>query len=150
MVRAIDGYAAARGEYEYPLMVCDTSRTRNGKEGFVLTPDHIFYHTLLKSGKINILYIDKIKASNRFFSKGIYIKHSDGVNEKLPNTVVSDDWEIFAKILDDFATYLKEKPESRNIEYMAKEKHDVIHCYRCGFVYKNGNICPKCGSKTNR
>ena len=150
MFRAIDGYAAARGEYEYPLMVCDTSRARNGKEGFVLTPDHIFYHTFLKSGKIKILDINKVKSANRFFSKGIYIKHMGGGKEKLPNNVISDNWEIFAKILDDFATYLKEKPESRSIEYMAKEKHDVIHCYRCGFVYKNGNICPKCGSKTNR
>ncbi|MBD5520922.1 MAG: hypothetical protein HDR03_06800 [Lachnospiraceae bacterium] len=150
MFRAIDGYAAARGEYEYPLMVCDISRTRNGKEGFVLTPDHIFYHTFLKSGKINILDINKVQSANRFFSKGVYIKHMGGGKEKLPNNVISDNWEIFAKILDDFATYLKEKPESRNIEYMAKEKHDVIHCYRCGFVYKNGNICPKCGSKTNR
>lgn len=150
MIRAIEGYAAARGEYEYPLMVCDTSRARNGKEGFVLTPDHIFYHTFLKSGKINILDINKVKSANRFFSKGVYIKHMGGGKEKLPNNVISDNWEIFAKILDDFATYLKEKPESRNIEYMAKEKHDVIHCYRCGHVYKNGNICPKCGSKTNR
>ena len=150
MFRAIDGYAAARGEYEYPLMVCDTSRARNGKEGFVLTPDHIFYHTFLKSGKISILDIDKVQASNRFFSKGIYIKYLSGGKDKLPNNVISDNWDIFSKILDDFATYLKEKPESRNIEYMAKEKHDVIHCYRCGFVYKNGNICPKCGSKTNK
>ena len=78
MFRAIDGYAAARGEYEYPLMVCDTSRTRNGKEGFVLTPDHIFYHTFLKSGKINILNINKIQAANRLFSKGVYIKHFGG------------------------------------------------------------------------
>ena len=150
MFNAIDGYAAARGEYEYPIMVCDTSRARNGKEGFVLTPDHIFYHTFLKSGKISILDINKIQASNRFFSKGIYIKYLGSGKEKLPNNVISDNWEVFAKILNDFATYLKEKPESRNIEYMAKEKHDVIHCYRCGFVYKNGNICPKCGSKTNR
>lgn len=150
MFRAIDGYAAARGEYEYPLMVCDTSRARNGKEGFVLTPDHIFYHTFLKSGKIKILDINKVKSANRFFSKGIYIKHMGGGKEKLPNNVISDNWEIFAKILDDFATYLKEKPESRSIEYMAKEKHDVIHCYRCGYVYKNGSVCPKCGSKTNR
>ncbi|MBD5445040.1 MAG: hypothetical protein HDR29_05750 [Lachnospiraceae bacterium] len=150
MFRAIDGYAAAREEYEYPLMVCDTSRARNGKEGFVLTPDHIFYHTFLKSGKIKILDINKVKSANRFFSKGVYIKHIGGGKEKLPNNVISENWEIFAKILDDFATYLKEKPESRNIEYMAKEKHDVIHCYRCGFVYKNGNVCPKCGSKTNR
>lgn len=150
MLCAINGYAAARGTFEYPLMVCDTSRSKNGREGFVLTPDNIFYHTFLNSGVISIMDIDKVQTGRRLFSKGIFIKRFTGKKEKLPNNIKPEDWEAFTKILDDFATYLQEKPESRNIEYMAKEKHDVIHCYRCGYVYKNGNVCPKCGSKMNR
>ena len=55
----------------------------------------------------------------------------------------------FAKVLDDFVHYLQEKPESRSVEYMAKENHIVKCCYRCGFIYKNGTVCPKCGSKMN-
>ena len=150
MLRAINGYAAARGQYEYPLMVCDTSRSKSGKEGFVLTPDNIFYHTFLNSGKIDILDIDKVQSGKRIFSKGIFIKYPGRKKEKLPNNVKSENLEAFTKILDDFTTYLQEKPESRSIAYMAKETHEVIHCYRCGFVYKGGTICPKCGSKMNR
>lgn len=149
MQRAINGYAAARGRYEYPIIICDTSRSRNGREGFVLTPDNIFYHTFLNSGVINILNIDSVKYTKRIFSKGIFVKQLNGQKQKLPNNVKPDDLEAFAKIMDDFASYLQEKPESRNIEYMAKENHAVIHCYRCGFVYKGGNACPKCGSKMN-
>ncbi|MCH5257197.1 MAG: hypothetical protein J1D87_07870 [Lachnospiraceae bacterium] len=149
MLCAINGYAAAIGPYEYPLMVCDISRARNGREGFVLTPDNIFYHTFFKSGIMNIPDIEKVLLSKRLFSKGIYIKHRGGKKEKLPNNVKQENQEAFVKILDDFATYLQEKPESRSIAYMAKEKHEVIHCYRCGFVYKGSNVCPKCGSKTN-
>ncbi|MCH5250234.1 MAG: hypothetical protein J1E98_09880 [Lachnospiraceae bacterium] len=149
MLCAINGYAAARGPYEYPLMVCDTSRSRSGREGFVLTPDNIFYHTFLKSSIINIPGIENVHLSKRLFSKGIYIKSPGRKKEKLPHNVKPENQEAFAKILDDFAKYIQEKPESRSIEYMSKEKHEIIHCYRCGFVYKGSNVCPKCGSKTN-
>ena len=149
MLRAINGYAAQRGPYEYPLMVCDASRNQNGKEGFVLTPDHIFYHTLFNSGVINIPDIEKIQPGRKLLGKGIYVK-SDGQREKLPHHVPSKDWDAFAAVLDGFVAYLQERPESRSIEYMAKETHDVKCCYRCGFVYKTGNVCPKCGSKMNR
>ncbi|MDE5930944.1 MAG: hypothetical protein K2H40_00455 [Lachnospiraceae bacterium] len=149
MLCSINGYAAQRGPYEYPLMVCDASRSKNGKEGFVLTPDHIFYHTLFSTGVINIPDIEKIQPGRKLFGKGIYVK-CDGQKEKLPNHIPAQDWDAFAAVLDDFVIYLQERPESRSIEYMAKETHDVKCCYRCGFVYKTGNVCPKCGSKMNR
>jgi len=150
MMRAVNGYASARGEYEYPIVVCDTSRSSNGKEGFVLTPDHIFYHTLLSSGTVSIADIEKVEAGKGLFAKGIHLRRFTGKKEKLPNTVKQESWEAFAEILTDFVTYLQEKPESRSISYLAKEKHDVKCCYRCGFVYKEGNICPRCGSKMNQ
>lgn len=149
MLCAINGYAAQRGPYEYPLMVCDASRNQNGREGFVLTPDHIFYHTLFSSGVINIPDIEKIQPGKKLFGKGIYV-HCDGQKEKLPNHIPSKNWDALAAVLDAFVAYLQDRPESRSLEYMAKETHDVKCCYRCGFVYKTGNICPKCGSKMNR
>lgn len=149
MLRAVNGYASSREQYEYPLMVCDTSRTRNGKEGFVLTPDHIFLRAFMNSDKISIADIDKIKAIRKLFGKGIFIQTFDERKIKLPHNVSSKYWKIFADILDGFIDYLQEKPESRSIEYMAKEKHDIIRCYRCGYAYKGTNVCPRCGSKMN-
>lgn len=149
MMNAIDSYASPREQYEYPLMVCDASRSHTGKDGFVITPEHIFYHTLFNSGRINIPDITEIKASKGLFSKGIYVKYYGGNKEKLPNNINSENWEAFAKVLNDFVNYLHEKPESRSLEYMAEESHDVKCCYRCGHVYTNGNVCPKCGSKMN-
>lgn len=149
MMNAVNGYARARDTYEYPLMICDISRSGNGKEGFVLTPDHIFYHTFLNSGKINIFDIDQIMACKKLFSKGIFIVNASQEKEKLPNNMKAKDLNTFSKVLDDFVHYLQEKPESRSVEYMAKETHIVKCCYRCGFIYKNGNVCPKCGSKMN-
>lgn len=150
MLRAINGYASARNAYEYPLMVCDTSRSRSGKEGYVLTPEHIFYHTLLNSGVIDITEVEKVHAGKKLFGKGIFIKCTGNGKEKLPNNVKPKNREPYAKVLDDFIHYLQEKPESRSLAYLSKEKHEVIHCYRCGHTYRTGNICPKCGSKMNR
>ncbi|MCM1049030.1 MAG: hypothetical protein NC433_11475 [Clostridiales bacterium] len=149
MMSAIDSYASPRDDYEYPLMVCDASRNHSGKDGFILTPDHIFYHSLLNSGRINISDITEIKANKGFFGKGIYVKYLGGNKEKLPNNITRDQWDAFVNALNDFINYIHEKPESRSLEYMAKEKHDVKCCYRCGHVYTEGDVCPKCGSKMN-
>ena len=150
MRRAINAYAAPRDQYEYPLMVCDSSRAGNGKEGFVLTPDHIFCHTFLSSNIIPVEDIDTIKVNKKFFSKGIFATTFTGEQIKLPSIIPGKYQKAFSEVMDSFIDYLQEKPESRSIEYMSKEKHDIIHCYRCGYAYKGGNVCPKCGSKMNR
>ena len=150
MRRAINGYASPRNQYEYPLMVCDSSRAGNGKEGFVLTPDHIFCHTFLSSNIIPVEDIDTIKVNKKFFSKGIFATTYTGEQIKLPSIIPGKYQKAFSEVMDSFIDYLQEKPESRSIEYMSKEKHDIIHCLRCGYAYKGGNVCPKCGSKMNR
>lgn len=149
MLCAINGYASARGEYEYPLLVYDNSRSGNGKEGFTLTPDHIFYHTFLHTGRIGIEDITQIHTGKKFFEKGIYVQCSGHGKEKLPQKLKKKDQTAFADIIDEFVSYLHDRPESRSIAYMAKEKHDIIRCYRCGFAYKGGAICPRCGSAQN-
>ncbi|MCM1089076.1 MAG: hypothetical protein NC419_13050 [Muribaculaceae bacterium] len=150
MLYAINGYASAREPYEYPLTVYDNSRSGNGKEGFVLTPDHIFYHTLLHTGKIDITDIEQVRMGKNIFEKGIYLQRSGFGKEKLPQKLKKSDQAAFTDILEEFVKYLQERPESRSIEYMAKETHDIIRCYRCGFAYKGGGACPRCGSAQNR
>ncbi|MCM1145613.1 MAG: hypothetical protein NC318_07495 [Blautia sp.] len=150
MLYAINGYASAREPYEYPLAVYDNSRSGNGKEGFVLTPDHIFYHTLLHTGKIDITDIEQVRMGKNIFEKGIYLQRSGFGKEKLPQKLKKSDQAAFTDILEEFVKYLQERPESRSIEYMAKETHDIIRCYRCGFAYKGGGACPRCGSAQNR
>lgn len=149
MLRAVNGYAGGRNNYEYPLLVGDTTKAGNGKEGFVLTPDHIFYRTLLHSGAVSIMDMEKVAESKGIVGKGIYLHRFMGKKVKLPNPAGKEESAAFTEIMDAFISYLQEKPESRSISYLAREKHDVKCCYRCGFTYKGGNICPKCGSKMN-
>jgi len=149
MRRAVNGYAGSRGAYEYPLLVGDTTKAGNGKEGFVLTPDHIFYKTLLGSGVLEISGIEKLTESKGIIGKGIWVKPFSGKKSKLPNPAGKEDSAAFVQVLNEFVSYLQERPESRSIAYLAKDKHEIKCCYRCGFTYKGGNVCPKCGSKMN-
>ncbi len=146
---ALNTYAAERGKYEYPILICDASIFENGRGGFVLTPDHIFYNGLLNSGVMDIMDIEDIHFGTGLYGKGIYVNNKNTGKVKISNSLKSNKLKSFAKELNDFVSYLKEKPESRNISYMAKEKHTVKCCYRCGYVYKVGNVCPRCGGKFN-
>lgn len=140
---AVSTYAYATGTYEYPIVICDSSMFGSGKEGFIITPDHVFYKGLIKSGSIDVKNIDRVFSEK----KGLMIEHSSKGSVKMPCTLNKNDEKNMAEVLDGFVDYLKLKPESRSVEYMSKQEHKVKCCYRCGHVFTKGNICPKCGSR---
>ncbi len=92
--------------------------------------------------------IDAVKSGA--IKKGIYVKRSSGEMKKLPCGVKAGELPVFAEALHEFVAYLKAKPESRSIDYLAKKDHAIKCCYRCGYRYQGGDVCPKCGSKANR
>ncbi len=140
---AISTYAYAAGKYEYPIIICDSSLFGSGKEGFIITPDHIFYKGLIKSGSIDVKNINGVYSEK----KGLVMVHMKKGCVKMPCTLSKNDERNMAEVLRSFINYLKMKPESRSIEYMSKKEHKVKCCYRCGHVFKDGNICPRCGSR---
>lgn len=148
--KALNTYAADRSRYEYPILICDSSAKKNGKEGFLLTPDHIFYNSAFNSEKIPIRGISGVEGNTGLLNRGIYLKRGNGVKTKIPGGIPAKELNVFAQVLDGFIAYLQEKPESRSIAYLAKEEHEVKCCYRCGYTYRGGNVCPKCGNQANK
>lgn len=147
---ALKSYAANRRKYEYPLLVCDSSRHKSGLDGFLLTPDRVYYKTTFSSDVLEVRSIEKLGTKKRFFKKHICAEMTDTDDVKLSGLLDLKEIEGFQEAFNHFLEYLKEKPQSRKISYMAKETHEVKCCYRCGYVYTEGSVCPKCGSRQNR
>lgn len=147
--RALNTYAGERERYEFPILICDSSSRKNGKEGFILTPDNIFYNSTFSSEKIPVRSVVSLEGNTGLLNRGICVNRSRGTRTKIPGGIPAKELKVFAGILDGFVSYLQEKPEARSIAYLAKEKHEVKCCYRCGYTYRGGNICPKCGNQEN-
>lgn len=147
---ALETYAGTRGKFEYPILVVDTSRNESGREGMILTPEHLFYHAGMNAYEIPIGDVRGVKASTGILNSGLFIELKGGSKTKIPYAVDRQELKVWAGILRDFIMYLQERPNSRKVDYLAKEKHETICCFRCGYTYKGGDVCPKCGYKMNQ
>ena len=146
---AVDNFANGIGKFEYPVLLVDKSKDESGKEGVLLTPENLYYSAWMTSYYIPVMDIESIQAVTGLLNRGIYVYQKNGSKTKLPLAVEHEEMEKFAKVLEDFVRYLQEKPFSRKESYLAKEKHDTICCYRCGYIYKGVGVCPRCGYKQN-
>lgn len=146
---AVSAYASGIAKFEYPVLVVDKSKDLSGKEGFLLTPEHIFYSAWLTSYYIPIMEIERFEAQNGLFGKAVFVFQKNGTKTKLPIPPELKEVEKMAQILQEFVWYLQEKPFSRKEAYLTEEKHETICCYRCGYIYKGGGTCPRCGYKQN-
>ena len=142
-------YAPDIEQFEYPIMMVDVTRKQNGRRGMLLTPDAIYYGNIYTYGRLSVEDIEKIQVNTGFMGRHVAAYLAGGSRRRLADIADSKELEAYAKTLDDFAAYLKEKPFSRKEKYLVKQKHDVICCFRCGYVYKNMRECPKCGYKFN-
>lgn len=102
----------------------------------------------MKSGVIDVNNIESVEFGAKK-GKGIYIRHNKSGLVKLPSALNDTEEKNMAEVLDSFIGYLKEKPQSRSVEYLSQGSHAVKCCYRCGHVFSQGDICPKCGSRNN-
>lgn len=146
---AMASYAADRGLFEYPILVVDATKNGTGKEGMILTPDHLYYSTAFSAYGTEIASIRGITASTGLLNRGIYVHPKNDAKYKVPYAVETKELTAYADVLDAFVKYLIEKPDSRKVTYLAREKHEMICCFRCGYAYKGGTVCPKCGYQNN-
>lgn len=136
--------------FEYPLMVYDSTKKGTGKKGFLLTPDVLHFGVGMEMGQIKVKDIKRLYVDGGLFSKGIYANTTNGTY-KISSGIKGNKTALegYLNRLNRFIGYLNEKPMSRNVEYLIREKHEIKCCLRCGYIYDEGNICPKCGSKSN-
>lgn len=149
--RAVSAYAERKGRFEYPVFMVDTSKECNGRDGMLLTPEHLFYSTRLNGYRISIPDIQSVYVSSGLLNKkSLIAEEANGVRHKLPYAADPEELKDWAQLLEKFIRFLKTRTVSDKLSYESLEEQDTISCSRCGCVYHDENICPECGYKMNR
>ena len=63
----------------------------------ILTPDHLFYSTMLNAYGIPVASIAQIKASTGLLNKGVTVQEKNGTKTKIPCAVETKELSAYAK-----------------------------------------------------
>lgn len=147
---AAAAYAEKRGRFEYPLLMVDTSKECSGRDGMLLTPQHLFYSTRMNGYQISIQSVKSIYVSQGLLkNKALIAEEANGVRHKLPYAVDAEEMKVWAKVLDKFVKYLQGRPGFHKLSSESLEDAGAVSCRRCGCVYHDSPVCPECGYKKN-
>lgn len=148
---AVSAYAEKKGIFEYPIFMADTSKEQNGRDGMLLTPEHLFYSTRLSSYRIKVPAIRSIYVSAGLLNhKSLIAEEKNGTRHKLPYVTDTEQLQDWAKVLEQFIRVLQTRPVSERLTYDALLEQGTISCVRCGCVYPQGDRCPDCGMRRLR
>ncbi len=148
---AVSAYAERRSRFEYPILMVDTSKECNGRDGMLLTPEHLFYSTRLNGYRMAAASIKSVYVSSGLLNhRALIAEEANGVRHRLPYAVEAEELKDWAELLDKFIRFLKTRKMSGKLAYEPLEDEDQITCKRCGCVYEEGETCPECGYKKNR
>ncbi len=143
---AVAAYAEKKGIFEYPVFMVDTSKDENGRDGMLLTPEHLFYSTRLSGYRIPVTAIRSIHVSSGLLNhKSLIAEEESGVRHKLPFAVSPEELQDWAQILGQLVRQLKAEPVCAKLSYDALEQQGTVSCTRCGCVFSSAEICPECG-----
>lgn len=124
----------------------DTSKDENGRDGMLLTPEHLFYSTRLSGYRIPVTAIRSIHVSSGLLNhKSLIAEEESGVRHKLPFAVSPEELQDWAQILGQFVRQLQAAPVCAKLSYDALEQQGTVSCTRCGCVFSSAEICPECG-----
>lgn len=147
---AVAAYAEKKGLFEYPIFLADTSKEGSGRDGMLLTSEHLFYSIRLSGYRISLPLIRSVRVSLGLLNhKSLVVEEADGTRHKIPYVVENEILQEWADILGRLIRQLQERPVCEKLTYDALEAQNKNSCSRCGCVYEDGNVCPECGLKAD-
>ena len=143
---AVSAYAEHRGRFEYPLFMADTSKEGNGRDGMLLTPEHLFYSSRMNGYRIDVSAVKSVYISSGLLNHRVLTaEEENGVRHKLPYAVEPDEMKNWAKVLDLYIRFLKKRAVSGRLSSESAQEQEEMSCKRCGCVYQEKGACPECG-----
>ena len=108
---AVAAYAEKKGLFEYPIFLADTSKEGSGRDGMLLTSEHLFYSTRLSGYRISLPLIRSVRVSLGLLNrKSLVVEEADGTRHKIPYVVENEILQEWADILGQLIRQLQERP----------------------------------------
>ncbi|MDE7312594.1 MAG: hypothetical protein K2N87_13390, partial [Eubacterium sp.] len=145
---AAAAYAEKRGKFEHPIFMVDLSKESNGRDGMLLTAEHLFYSTRLNGYRIPVAEIQSVRITSGILkNRALVAEEKNGIKHKLPYAVGDEELQAWAELLGKFVRYLQKRKAAGALAGLAVQGSEKAVCSRCGCVCKDQERCPECGKK---
>ena len=143
---AAASYAQKRGRFEHPVFMVDVSKESNGRDGMLLTAEHLFYSTRMNGYRIPVTQIQSVRVTLGLLkNRALVAEERNGVKHKLPYAVGEEELQAWAELLGKFVRYLQKRRASGSLAGIAMQDSEAAVCSRCGCVLNDQQTCPECG-----
>ncbi len=143
---AAASYAQKRGRFEHPVFMVDVSKESNGRDGMLLTAEHLFYSTRMNGYRIPVTQIQSVRVTSGLLkNRALVAEERNGVKHKLPYAVGEEELQAWAELLGKFVRYLQKRRASGSLAGIAMQDSEAAVCSRCGCVLNDQQTCPECG-----
>ncbi|MDE7309094.1 MAG: hypothetical protein K2N61_10635, partial [Lachnospiraceae bacterium] len=95
------------GKFEYVMLINDTSRRLNGKEGVAVTTRNLYYKGMFESGEIPVEDISHFEISGGLFSQGLTVHTNNGKKYSMPCDVGEKEYYKYLKVLEELINVLR-------------------------------------------
>lgn len=95
------------GKFEYVMLINDTSRRLNGKEGVAVTTKNLYYKGMFESGEIPVEDISHFEISGGLFSQGLTVHTNNGKKYSMPCDVGEKEYYKYLKVLEELINVLR-------------------------------------------
>lgn len=99
------------GKFEYVMLMNDTSRRLNGKEGVAVTTRNLYYKGKLESGEIPVEDISHFEIFGGLFSQGLTVYTNSGKKYSMPCDVGEKEYYRYLKVLEELMKVLREEED---------------------------------------
>lgn len=106
-VKQVENSFVNSGKFEHILLINDTSKRMNGREGMAVTTESLYYKGRFSSGEIKIRDISHFEFSGSMFSQGLTVHTLGGKKYPIPCNVGKTEHYKYLRVLEELLRVIK-------------------------------------------
>lgn len=106
------------GKFEYIMLLNDTSKRLDGREGLAITTENLYYKGKFSSGEIKLSDISHFEFSGKMFSQGLTVRTVSGKKYSVPCNVGKTEHYTYLRVLEELIRILKTEETEEKQDFL--------------------------------